>query len=282
MRIALFGKPFYARHNDSVRKVVERVAQIDPGALLFDGYRTELEKFMDPPASLGNFSQTTDLQNIDVLITLGGDGTFLESVAFAAKNGIPILGINTGTLGFLSNISTDHIDEALDAERSILQVEAEGVDIGDFPYALNEVAILKRKTSSMVVVDVKWNNRPVNKYWADGLIVATATGSTAYSLSAGGPIVSPSSNVAIITPIAPHNLTNRPLVVPLEGEITLEPSGRDTSFLLSLDSRSFRLKPSAIVSIKPATFKVKLMNLEGQSFFSTLRNKMHWGIDPRG
>jgi len=291
MRIALFGKPFYSRHKDSVRKVVERVSQIDPGALLFDGYRMELEKFMDPPKSLGHFSKASDLKDIDVLITLGGDGTFLESLKFAAKNGIPILGINTGTLGFLSNISTDHIDVALDSviagkywidERSILQVDAEGVDLGEFPYALNEVAIHKRKTSSMVVVDVAWNSRPVNKYWADGLIVATATGSTAYSLSAGGPIVSPSSNVAIITPIAPHNLTNRPLVVPLEGEITLEPSGRDTSFLLSLDSRSFRLKPSAVVSIKPAPFKVKLMNLEGQSFFNTLRNKMHWGIDPRG
>ncbi|MBM71848.1 MAG: NAD kinase [Crocinitomicaceae bacterium] len=291
MHIALFGKPFYEKHKDSVKHVIERVADIDAKALLFDEFREEIEKYMEAPESLGRFSNASDLVDVDLLITLGGDGTFLESVTYASEKGIPILGINTGTLGFLSNISTDHINEALDAvitgqtwidERSILHVEAEGVDLGGFPYALNEAAIHKRKTASMVVVDVFREDRFVNTYWADGLLVSTATGSTAYSLSAGGPIVSPSSDVAIITPIAPHNLTNRPLVVPLNGEITLEASGRDTSFLLSLDSRSFKLKPRAKVKIKPAPFKVKLLNLEDQYFFNTLRSKMHWGMDPRG
>lgn len=291
MHIALFGKPFYEKHRDAVRKVVERVSKIDPQALLFSDYRVELEKFMDVPETLGTFSKASDLDGVDVLVTLGGDGTFLESVTYAAEREIPILGINTGTLGFLSNISTDRADEALDSvidgeywidERSVLKIEAEGVDLGDFPYALNEVAIHKRKTASMVVVDVQWNEKFVNKYWADGLIVSTATGSTAYSLSAGGPIVSPSSDVAIITPIAPHNLTNRPLVVPLIGEMKLSATGRDTSFLMSLDSRSYKLKPSATVRVEQAPFKVKLLNLEDQSFFNTLRTKMHWGIDPRG
>ena len=291
MHIALFGKPFYEKHRDAVRRVIEQVSTIDPNALLFEEYRIELNKFMETPATFGNFTKASDLEGVDVLVTLGGDGTFLESVMYAAEREIPILGINTGTLGFLSNISTDRSSEALDAvisgdywidERSVLKVEAEGVDLGDFPYALNEVAIHKRKTSSMVVVDVKWNDKFVNKYWADGLLVSTATGSTAYSLSAGGPIVSPSSDVAIITPIAPHNLTNRPLVVPLNGEMTLAASGRDTSFLMSLDSRSYKLKPSATVRIEPAPFKVKLLNMSDQSFFNTLRTKMHWGIDPRG
>lgn len=291
MHIALFGKPFYEKHRDSVRQVIERVAQIDPRAILFEEFRSELEGYMEPPASLGSFSKASDLHNVDLLITLGGDGTFLESVTYASERGIPILGINTGTLGFLSNISTDHINEALDSviagqtwidERSILHVEAEGVDLGGFPYALNEAAIHKRKTASMVVVDVCREDRFVNTYWADGLLVSTATGSTAYSLSAGGPIVSPSSDVVVITPIAPHNLTNRPLVVPLDGEITLKASGRDSSSLLSLDSRSYKLKPGAKVKIKPAPFKVKLLNLEDQYFFNTLRSKMHWGMDPRG
>ena len=291
MHIAIFGKPFYEKHQESVKHVIERVSQIDEHALLFDGFRKELEKYMDPPASLGRFNSASDLDNIDVLITLGGDGTFLESIMFAAERGIPILGINTGTLGFLSNVSTERINEALDAivsgetwidERSVLQVEAEGVDLGEFPYALNEAAIHKRKTASMVVVDVHREDRFVNKYWADGLLVSTATGSTAYSLSAGGPIISPSSDVALITPIAPHNLTNRPLVVPLNGVITLEASGRDTSYLLSLDSRSYKLKPHAKIKIKPAPFKVKLLNLDEQYFFNTLRSKMHWGMDPRG
>ena len=291
MHIALFGKPFYEKHQDSVKRVIERVAQIDPGALLFDEFRVEIEKYMEIPSSIGSFNKSVDLNGIDILITLGGDGTFLEAVTYAAEKGIPILGFNTGTLGFLSNVSTDMIHEALDAvcagktwidQRSILHVEADGVDLGDFPYALNEAAIHKRKTASMVVVDVSREDRFVNKYWADGLLVSTATGSTAYSLSAGGPIISPSSDVALITPIAPHNLTNRPLVVPLDGEITLEASGRDTSFLLSLDSRSYKLKPGAKVKIKPAPFKVKLLNLEEQYFFNTLRSKMHWGMDPRG
>lgn len=291
MHIAVFGKPFYAKHRDAVRRVIERVSQIDSNALIFNEYRVELDKFMEIPFTLGSFSKSVDLEDVDVLVTLGGDGTFLESITYVAEREIPILGINTGTLGFLSNVSTDRSDEALDAvlsgdywidERSVLKVEAEGVDLGDFPYALNEVAIHKRKTASMVVVDVKWNGKNVNKYWADGLLVSTATGSTAYSLSAGGPIVSPSSEVAIITPIAPHNLTNRPLVVPLLGEMTLSASGRDTSFLMSLDSRSYKLKPSATVKIEQAPFKVKLLNLEDQSFFNTLRTKMHWGIDPRG
>ncbi len=291
MHIALFGKPFYEKHQDSVKRVIERVAQIDPGALLFDEFKTELDKYMETPTSFGRFSKSEDLEGVDLLITLGGDGTFLESVTFAAERGIPILGFNTGTLGFLSNVSTDRINEALDAvcagktwidQRSILHIEAEGVDLGDFPYALNEAAIHKRKTASMVVVDVYREDRFVNKYWADGLLVSTATGSTAYSLSAGGPIISPSSDVALITPIAPHNLTNRPLVVPLDGKITLEASGRDSSFLLSLDSRSYKLKLGAKVKIKPAPFKVKLLNLEEQYFFNTLRSKMHWGMDPRG
>ena len=291
MHIALFGKPFYEKHQDSVKKVVERVAEIDSSALIYDEFKIEIEKYMVPPSSMGSFSKASDLEGVDLLITLGGDGTFLESVTYASAKGIPILGINTGTLGFLSNVSTDHIYEALDEvcagktwidERSILHIEAEGVDLGDFPYALNEAAIHKRKTASMVVVDVSREDRFVNKYWADGLLVSTATGSTAYSLSAGGPIISPSSDVALITPIAPHNLTNRPLVVPLDGEIILEASGRDASFLLSLDSRSYRLKPNSKVRIKPAPFKVKLLNLEDQYFFNTLRSKMHWGMDPRG
>ena len=150
--------------------------------------------------------------------------------------------------------------------------------ISVIPAYANELAIHKRKTASMVVVDVNRENRFVNKYWADGLLVSTATGSTTYSLVLGSNNL---LDVALITPIAPHNLTNRPLVVP-RGEITLEASGRDASFLLSLDSRSYRLKPHAKVKIKPAPFKVKLLNLEDQYFFNTLRSKMHWGMDPRG
>ena len=184
----------------------------------------------------------------------------------------------------------DAFDLAMDAyiggktweeKRDLLHVTVEGQNLGEFPYALNEVVIHKRDTASMVVVDVHRDDKFVNTYWADGLLVSTPTGSTAYSLSAGGPIVYPGSNVVVVTPVAPHNLNDRPLVVPLEGEITLVAGGRDAQFLLSMDSRSFPLEPGQEVRIKPAGFSVTLINLEHQDFFSTVRQKMHWGLDPR-
>ena len=290
MRIALFGKPFKPKHNDAVKHLVDRIVEIDSTALFYGEFRTHLEKYMPLPDSLGTFSDSDELKGSDIIFSVGGDGTFLECVTLASKHGVPIMGINTGTLGFLSNVGTDSIDEAIDSivdgktwidERALFNVEADGIDLGDFPYALNEVAIHKRDTASMVVVEVYRNDRFVNIYWADGLLVSTATGSTAYSLSAGGPIISPSSDVAVITPLAPHNLTNRPLVVPLDGEITLSPDGRDASYLLSLDSRSYHISPKTKVTVKPAPFKVRFVNLEHQNFFNTIRSKMHWGIDPR-
>ena len=290
MRIALFGKPFQPKHNDAVKHLVDRIIEIDSNALFYGEFRTFLEQSMYLPDSLGTFSTSNELKGCDLIFSVGGDGTFLECVTLASIPGVPIMGINTGTLGFLSNVGTDSIDVAMDSivngktwidERALFKVEAEGMDLGDFPYAINEVAIHKHDTASMVVVEVYRNEKLVNTYWADGLLVSTATGSTAYSLSAGGPIISPSSDVAVITPLAPHNLTNRPLVVPLEGEITLSPDGRDGSYLLSLDSRSYHISPKCKVSVKPAPFKVRFVNLEHQNFFHTLRSKMHWGIDPR-
>ena len=165
----------------------------------------------------------------------------------------------------------------------LLEVHVDGqpLPLGEFPFALNEVVIHKRDTASMVVVDVHRGDNFVNTYWADGLLVSTPTGSTAYSLSAGGPIVHPSADVAIVTPVAPHNLNDRPLVVPLDQEITLVADGRDAQFLLSLDSRSFPLEPKQEVRIRRAGFSITLINLEHQNFFSTVRQKMHWGLDPR-
>jgi NAD+ kinase len=244
---------------------------------------------MEVPQGLKPFEGEVP-HGVDLLLAFGGDGTVLESATLVRRGEVPILGVNTGRLGFLSNVSMEAFDLAMDAltagttwieERALLHVEVSDSDVGDFPYALNEVVIHKRDTASMVVVDVHRDEKFVNTYWADGLLVSTPTGSTAYSLSAGGPIVLPGSEVVVVTPVAPHNLNDRPLVVPLEGEITLVAGGRDAQFLLSMDSRSFPLEPGREVVIRPADFRIKLVNLEHQDFFSTVRQKMHWGLDPR-
>ena len=289
MRIALFGKAVSPDDADALRMALDRVLEMDPAAWISKAYRSELSDHMALPPGLTSFDGEVP-EGVDVLLAFGGDGTVLEAGTLVRNGEVPILGVNTGRLGFLSNVSMEAFDLAMDAliagktwqeERALLHVELEGQTLGDFPYALNEVVIHKRDTASMVVVDVHRGDTFVNTYWADGLLVSTPTGSTAYSLSAGGPIVLPGSDVVIVTPVAPHNLNDRPLVVPLDGEITLVAGGRDASFLLSMDSRSFPLEPGQEVRIKPAGFRIKLINLEHQDFFSTVRQKMHWGLDPR-
>ena len=289
MRIALFGKAVSPDDADALRMALDRVLEMDPAAWISKAYRSELSDHMALPPGLTSFDGEVP-EGVDVLLAFGGDGTVLEAGTLVRNGEVPILGVNTGRLGFLSNVSMEAFDLAMDAlmagktwqeERALLHVELEGQTLGDFPYALNEVVIHKRDTASMVVVDVHRGDTFVNTYWADGLLVSTPTGSTAYSLSAGGPIVLPGSDVVIVTPVAPHNLNDRPLVVPLDGEITLVAGGRDASFLLSMDSRSFPLEPGQEVRIKPAGFRIKLISLEHQDFFSTVRQKMHWGLDPR-
>ena len=289
MRIAIFGKAVSPSDAEALRLALDRVLALDPEAWIHKPYKLELSDHMELPDGLKSFEGEVPM-GVDVLLAFGGDGTVLEAATMVREGVVPILGVNTGRLGFLSNVSMEAFDLAMDAlvagttwneERALLEVEVEGLSLGAFPYALNEVVIHKRDTASMVVVDVHRDDTFVNTYWADGLLVSTPTGSTAYSLSAGGPIVLPGSDVVVVTPVAPHNLNDRPLVVPLEGEITLAAGGRDALFLLSLDSRSFPLEPGKEVRIRPAKFRIQLINLEHQEFFSTVRQKMHWGLDPR-
>ena len=289
MKLAIFGKAVPPSDAEALKLAMERIVAMDPSAWIAEDYKAELSDHMTLPKGLQTFGGDVP-EGVDLLVAFGGDGTVLESSTKTRKGEVPILGVNTGRLGFLSNVSMEAFDLAMDAlvagttwleERALLEVHVDGTDLGAFPYALNEVVIHKRDTASMVVVDVHRNNTFVNTYWADGLLVSTPTGSTAYSLSAGGPIVLPGSEVVVVTPVAPHNLNDRPLVVPLDGEITLVAGGRDAQFLLSMDSRSFPLDPEQEVVIKPAPFRIKLVNLEHQDFFSTVRQKMHWGLDPR-
>lgn len=230
-----------------------------------------------------------DEQN-ELIFSVGGDGTFLHSVINIRSFHIPVVGLNGGRLGFLADISRDQVNVALTQifnhnysviERSMLQVDFVGHENMDFNYALNEMTVLKTDTSSMINVSAYLDKELLNNYWADGLIIATPTGSTAYSLSVGGPILTPDSENFVITPLAPHNLTIRPIVVPDTCEIKLKVDGRGSQYLASLDFRSTTLELETTIKIKKANFKLKTVQLPDQAFFNTLRNKLMWGIDKR-
>jgi NAD+ kinase len=290
MKIAVHGKAFSPDYDDAVKQILKRIKSIDDSPILEFHFKRFLDERMSLTRDWESFSEAHQVESVDLLIAIGGDGTVLEAATLVRNTEIPVLGVNTGRLGFLSNVGIDEIDLAMDAvaagkvwyeKRLLLQVEVDGMDFGGFPCALNEVAIMKRDTSSMVAVEVERDDVFVNNYWADGLIVSTPTGSTAYSLSAGGPIVMPGAEILCINPVAPHNLNNRPLVIPADGQLQLTAEGRENQFLLSLDSRMFILDGGRKVRVTPAPFRFVLMNLEHQEFFSTVRAKMHWGIDPR-
>lgn len=224
------------------------------------------------------------------IFSVGGDGTFLHSVVNIRNFDIPVVGVNSGRLGFLADISQEQIHGALTdifsnrysvIERSLLEIEFCGGENIDFNFALNELAVLKTDSSSMINISAWCDNQLLNNYWADGLIVATPTGSTAYSLSVGGPILTPDSENFVITPLAPHNLTIRPIVVPDHYEIKLKVEGRGSTYLTSLDYRSVPVEFSTTLKIRKANVTLKTLQLPDQPFFNTLRNKLMWGFDKR-
>jgi NAD+ kinase len=226
----------------------------------------------------------------EFIFSVGGDGTFLHSVVDIRNFDVPVVGVNSGRLGFLADISQEQIHDALTnifnhnfavVERTMLQVDLVGTQNLDFNYALNEMAVLKTDTSSMINISAYLDKELLNNYWADGLIISTPTGSTAYSLSVGGPILTPDSENFVITPLAPHNLTIRPLVVPDKYEIILKVEGRGANYLTSLAFRSVAVCFSTTIKVKKANFKLKTLQLPDQPFFNTLRNKLMWGIDKR-
>jgi len=238
------------------------------------------------------FSSYEDLDStIDLMITIGGDGTLLRSITFVRDLGIPIIGINTGRLGFLATLNQELLNVELKKilkgefkieERSLLEVRVNNNDdFSDFKFALNEVSVGRKNTTSMIEIKTTLNGEYLNTYWADGLIVSTPTGSTGYSLSCGGPIMTPSSQTFSITPIAPHNLNARPLVISDEIKIELSVEGREETHLLSLDSRINSLKNNVKIKIKKANYKIKLASFQNNSFYKTLRSKLLWGEDRR-
>ena len=253
-----------------------------------------LEKYLgkeNKKYSYFNDNQKLD-EKVDFLFSVGGDGTLLRSISLIKNTKIPILGINAGRLGFLTSIQKETLEQGLNLffaekykkiERSLLEVST--IDpikgLKDLGYALNEVCINRKNTTSMLSIDTKLNDQFLTTYWADGLIIATPTGSTGYSLSSGGPIVTPSSKCLVVNPIAPHNINMRPLIVPDQTTFEISVNGRSKTHLLSLDSRIFTIENGNDIFIKKSKFKVLTIQLEGTFFFNTLREKLFWGRDSR-
>jgi NAD+ kinase len=230
--------------------------------------------------------------SFDIMISIGGDGTILRAATLVRDSGIPILGINAGRLGFLAMVQKDEIAQFLQfviekkytiSERSLISLSSspEISEIEDINFAMNEISVSRKDTTSMITIETYLDGEFLNSYWADGLIIATPTGSTGYSMSCGGPILTPSVASLVITPIAPHNLNARPLVIPDDTEIRLKISGREEQYLVSLDSRIASVKNESILAIKKTPFKIKMVEIQEETFFKTLRNKLLWGEDKR-
>ncbi len=291
MRIALFGNKFPQHFTKYIQHLVNRLESenvqilIEHDFLLFLNHNIRFKK--DPII----FKNCAELRgNADFLLSIGGDGTLLRAITFVIDSNIPIMGINTGRLGFISSISTDQIDVAINDllkenykinNRTILSLKTSNNLFKETNFALNEVAVTKKDTSSMIRIDAFINDEFLNTYWADGLIVSTPTGSTGYSLSCGGPIIMPGTGNIIITPITQHNLNVRPIVIEDNCKIRLKVEDRDQLALVSLDSRSRAFDSSIELFITKANFKIKLIEPQNNSFISTVRSKLMWGIDKR-
>ena len=288
MKIALYGNTYQRSKSEHIVKLLEAFRKYDVQLYVEQNYYDFLcEQFIDT-LSATPFTAIDD--NIDVVISVGGDGTFLRTAEQVAGKCIPILGINAGRLGFLADISKEEIEKAVDElfagnykveERTMLQVEVDSLPSDYTPYALNEVAILKQDTSSMISINATLGDNFLNNYQADGLLVATPTGSTGYALSIGGPVLMPECLNFVIAPVAPHTLNVRPLVVPDNETITLAVDSRSGNYLISLDGRSLVISCEKSVTLRKAPFKTLVIKQNKHIFVSTLRNKLMWGADNR-
>jgi NAD+ kinase len=239
------------------------------------------------------FQSHTELDaSFDIMISIGGDGTILRAATLVRDSGIPILGINAGRLGFLAMVQKDEIAEFLQliiekkytiSERTLISLTGtpDIPEISDINFAMNEISVSRKDTTSMITIETYLNDEFLNSYWADGLIISTPTGSTGYSLSCGGPILTPNVSSLVITPIAPHNLNARPLVIPDDTVIRLKVTGREEHYLVSLDSRIASVKNESELTIRKTPFKIKMVEIHEETFLKTLRNKLLWGEDKR-
>ncbi len=291
MVIAIYGKGLDVKYKVEIETLFQQLYFHKAEVIIYAPFRDYLISEMGyEPIVKAVYRSPGEVKYLaNFMLSLGGDGTFLDSVSFVEEAHIPVLGINFGRLGFLANISTEDIGNAIDQllngryvvePRSLLQLQTENNPFNSFPYALNDFTIQK-KDKAMITINTYVNDEFLCTYWADGLIVSTPTGSTAYSLSVGGPIISPVMQSFVISPIAPHHLTVRPLVIPDTCNLRLEAVGRSGEVNISLDSRSFSISSPVSFEIKRSSFNIGLVYLKGNNFFTTLRNKLLWGADKR-
>ncbi len=290
MKAAIYSRVMEAEQQKDFQLFFDELAvqKIEP--VIFQPFFNAIKDKLHLPAGTATFSDSADLQDIEFIISLGGDGTLLDTVTLVRNRDISIMGINFGRLGFLAGIGRDEVTRAVKAmaqrtyvvdKRTMIHVDASIPLFGDVPYGLNEFSIHKRDVASMIKIHTYLNGEFLNTYWADGLIVATPTGSTGYSLSCGGPVVFPDSGSFVITPVAPHNLNVRPIVVPDNNIISFEIESRTDQFICALDSRREIVSKEIQLAVKKEDFDISLVRLSENNFLQTLRNKLTWGLDKR-
>ncbi|MEX0315137.1 MAG: NAD kinase [Allomuricauda sp.] len=292
MKVAIYGQSFQEENKTYLLALLEELQKVEATIFLESGFERLVSDYI-PNLSFGTFSQDAGLDSsFNMFISFGGDGTMLRAVTYVKNLGIPIVGVNTGRLGFLSTFKKEDVRKVVTEfttgnytieERSLVEVELNSdlEEIGDLNFALNEVTVSRKDTTSMIIVETYLNDEYLTSYWADGLIVSTPTGSTGYSLSCGGPVIEPSAKSLVLTPIAPHNLNARPLVISDDTKIRLKVSGREENHLVSLDSRIASIANGKEIRIQKSNFTVKMIEYKSESFLKTLRNKLLWGQDKR-
>ena len=292
MQIVVFGSLVKEQDLPYIKLLFDALHEHGVSTYIYKPYFEQLKTHLQFPCDVGVFDGYLDFKqrHFDFVFTLGGDGTMLNAATIIRDAQVPMMGINLGRLGFMADIEKTAIAETLTMlekgmftieTRSLLYLESNIPVFGETPFALNDFTILKRDTSSMITIHTFINGSYLNSYWADGLIVATPTGSTGYSLSCGGPIIFPNSGTFVITPVAPHNLNVRPIVIPDTACIAFEIEGRTDNFLCTLDSRFETITAEHQLAVRKCDFEIRLVQIAGKNFLDTIRNKLNWGSDKR-
>jgi NAD+ kinase len=291
LKVAIYSRVLESTKQEDVQLFFDELEKERIVPVVFEPYLQTIKAYISLPASTQTFSTTDDLnEEIDFLISLGGDGTLLDTVTLVRNKRIPVVGINFGRLGFLAGIGRDEMVTAVKAlarrsyiidRRTLIHLDSNVPMFNEVPYALNEFAIHKRDTAPMIKIHTYLNGELLNTYWADGLIVATPTGSTGYSLSCGGPVVFPDSASFVITPVAPHNLNLRPIVIPDSTIVSFEVESRSDDIICALDSRREIVHKNVLLAVRRENFMMNLVRLNENNFLQTLRNKLSWGLDKR-